>query len=288
MRPTPFQAYRPHHDRLRQVLHLLHRAQRPRAGAEPAAGAHRRRGPAARRRGLQGNHAPRPDGQQLQVPRARRPDRTALRSARPASTTLPGIERIKFVTNFPKDMTDDLLAGRARPAEGLPLSARAGPERLRRGAQADEAALHGRVLPRDAGPLPRDGAGRGGHQRLHRRLLRRDRGVVREDVRPGRARRGSRTASSSSTARGPARRPTSCTPTTCPRRSRSAATTTCWRCRTPSACEDNRRLIGRDDDSPGRRAAAGRRPGVRAGTVSTSSRGGPRATGSSSSRGRSV
>ena len=27
---------RPHHDRLRQVLHLLHRAERPRPGAEPA------------------------------------------------------------------------------------------------------------------------------------------------------------------------------------------------------------------------------------------------------------
>ena len=38
MRPTPFQAYRADHDRLRQVLHLLHRAQRPRPGAEPAAG----------------------------------------------------------------------------------------------------------------------------------------------------------------------------------------------------------------------------------------------------------
>ena len=33
----------------------------------------------------------------------------AVRPARRASTTSPGIERIKFVTNFPKDMTDDLL-----------------------------------------------------------------------------------------------------------------------------------------------------------------------------------
>ena len=36
MRPTPFQALRPHPDRLRQVLHLLRRLTTPRAGAEPA------------------------------------------------------------------------------------------------------------------------------------------------------------------------------------------------------------------------------------------------------------
>ena len=37
MRPTPFPGVRADHDRLRQVLHLLHRAQRPRPRAEPAA-----------------------------------------------------------------------------------------------------------------------------------------------------------------------------------------------------------------------------------------------------------
>ena len=47
-------------------------------------------------------------------------------------------------------MTDDLLAGGARPAQGLALSARAGAERLERGAAADEARLHGRGVPRDA------------------------------------------------------------------------------------------------------------------------------------------
>ena len=41
--------------------------------------------------------------------RGRRPHDPALRPARAASTTSPGIERIKFVTNFPNDMTDDLL-----------------------------------------------------------------------------------------------------------------------------------------------------------------------------------
>ena len=78
---------RPHHDRLRQVLHLLHRAERARPGAEPAAGAHRRRGAPARRRGLQGSHAARPDGQQLRVRPRRRPPRTAVAICCRASTT---------------------------------------------------------------------------------------------------------------------------------------------------------------------------------------------------------
>ena len=47
------------HDRLRQVLHLLHRAERPRPGAKPPAGADPRRGAPTRRRRLQGNHAAR-------------------------------------------------------------------------------------------------------------------------------------------------------------------------------------------------------------------------------------
>ena len=45
------------HDRLRQVLHVLHRAQRPRPGAEPPAGRNPGRSPATGRRRLQGNHA---------------------------------------------------------------------------------------------------------------------------------------------------------------------------------------------------------------------------------------
>ena len=53
-------------------------------------------------------------------------------------------------------------------------------------------------------------AGRGHQQRLHRRLLRRDGGVVPADLRPGARGAASRTASSSSTARAPAPRPTSC------------------------------------------------------------------------------
>ena len=97
----------------------------------------------------------------------------------------PGIERIKFITNFPRDMSDDLLDAVRDAAEGLPVSARAGPVGLQRRAEADETALHRRILSRHAGPLPGEGAGRGHQQRLHRRLLRRDGGVVPAHLRPG-------------------------------------------------------------------------------------------------------
>ena len=63
----------------------------------------------------------------------------------------PGIERIKFVTNFPRDMSDDLLDAVRDLPKVVPVSARAGAVGLQRRAQADEAALHGRVLSRDAG-----------------------------------------------------------------------------------------------------------------------------------------
>ena len=79
-------------------------------------------------------------------PRARRPDHPALRPALPRSTTLPGIERIKFITNFPNDMTDDLLQAVRDLPKALPIHPRPRAERLRRGAQADEADVHGRLL----------------------------------------------------------------------------------------------------------------------------------------------
>ena len=143
---------RPHHDRLRQVLHLLHRAQRPRPRAEPAARADPRRGPATRRRGLQGNHAARPDGQQLQAT-ATAAARRGWRPARRAFTTSTGIERIKFVTNYPEG--HDRRPARTpcatcpRCCKYLHVPAQSGCERR---AEADEARLHGRGLPRDARP----------------------------------------------------------------------------------------------------------------------------------------
>ena len=61
---------------------------------------------------------------------------------------IAGIERIKFITNFPNDMTDDLL----QAVRDLPKVCRVHPrsraERVRRGPQADEADVHGRVSTR--------------------------------------------------------------------------------------------------------------------------------------------
>jgi tRNA-2-methylthio-N6-dimethylallyladenosine synthase len=58
-----------------------------------------------------------------------------------------GIERIRFITNFPRDMTDDLLqAVRDLPKVmkylHVPLQSR-----LQRCSQAHETRLHGRRIP---------------------------------------------------------------------------------------------------------------------------------------------
>ena len=105
----PVPGVRPDHDGVRQVLHLLHRPLGPRARAEPAAGRDRRGGPDAGRPGGQGDHPPRPDRQQLQVPPSPTAGPPASPTSWPGSTRSPGVERIKFITNFPNDMTDDLL-----------------------------------------------------------------------------------------------------------------------------------------------------------------------------------
>ena len=283
----PVPGVRPDHDRLRQVLHLLHRPVGPRPRAEPAARRDRRRGAPARRPGgaRRSRCSARPStATSTASPTAGPPGSPTCSTG---STTSPGIERIKFVTNFPNDMTDDLLEAVRDLPKVCPLPARPGAERLRRGAEADEADVHGRVLRRHARPHPRDGARRGGLQRLHRRLLRRDRGVVREDratwssgpvqeqlhlqVQPAAGDEGRRRSS----------------PTTCPRRSRSGGTTTCWRSRTAISLEDNRAFVGRTVEvlveGPSKSAARAR--GL--GRARPADRAGRRATGSWSSRGTS-
>ena len=72
-----------------------------------------------------------PDGQQLQAT-ARRAAPCGWPICCARLHEIDGIERLKFVTNYPKDMTDDLLARRPRLAQVLALSARAGAERLER------------------------------------------------------------------------------------------------------------------------------------------------------------
>ena len=97
---------------------------------------------------------------------------------------IDGIERIKFVTNYPKDMTDDLLAAvRDLPkcSKYLHVPVQSGSnevlKRMKRGYTVEE---YREMLARAYDSIP----GRRGHQRFHRRLLRRDGRGLPADGRP--------------------------------------------------------------------------------------------------------
>ena len=195
------------HLRLRQDLHLLHRAVQPRPGAEPAVRRDRRRGAVARRRRLSRGHAARPE-RQLVRPRPRRRSRaspTSTPSAGPAAGSTshgrpdlaeliraidgirtadgqPAIARLRFVTSHPWDLSDRLIAAHGRLPVGLRAPPPAGPVGRRRGPPADGPPVHDRALPRAPGPDPRGRARDRDLDRRHRRVLRRDRGPVRGDA----------------------------------------------------------------------------------------------------------
>ena len=125
------------HLRLRQDLHLLHRAVQPRAGTQPAVRRHRRRGAGARRAGYREvtllgqnvnsyGHDLAPDprfghveearwaGRQLDL--AGRPDLAELIRAIDGLRTAdgrPAIGRLRFVTSHPWDLSDRLIAALA-------------------------------------------------------------------------------------------------------------------------------------------------------------------------------
>ncbi len=71
-------------------------------------------------------------GQTVNSYKHRRPDGRVdrLSDLLEALEGIDGLERIKFITNFPNDMTDDLLAGGARSVQGLPVHSRSRPERV--------------------------------------------------------------------------------------------------------------------------------------------------------------
>ena len=130
----------------------------------------------------------------------------------------PGIERIKFITNFPRDMSDDLLdAVRDLPkvCPYLHVPAQSGcNEVLKRMKRLYTVEYYRDMLARCRERVP--------GVAVSSDFIVGFCGETEESFRNVAAiwcaRPASRTASSSSTARVPAPRPTSCTPTTCRRR----------------------------------------------------------------------
>ena len=200
------------HLRLRQDVHLLHRAVQPRAGAEPAVRRHRRRGARTRRGRLSRGHAARPERQLVRprpaaraALRARRrgtlggpparsggaagPRRAHPRDRRPADRRRPARHRpaaLRDVAPVGPVGPADRGAGRLRLGVRAPPPAR--PVGLGRGAPPDGPPVHDRALSRAAGADPRGGPGHHRLDRRHRRVLRRDRGPVRGDARAARDR----------------------------------------------------------------------------------------------------
>ena len=177
---------------------------------------------------------------------------------------MAGIERIKFITNFPKDMTDDLLdAVRDLPkvCPYLHVPAQSGDNEQ---SEADETPLHGRILSRHAGaaaargcpawPSPATSSSASAARRRSSSSSTCD--LVREA--------GSRTASSSSTARGRAPRPTSCIADDVPEEVKKRRNNDLLAIQNKVSLADHRGRIGQTVAGPGRgaeqeRAQAARR-----------------------------
>ena len=192
------------HRRLRQLLHVLHRAVRPRPRALAAARGRRRRGRAARRRRRRRGHAARPEREQLRARPAtasRASPRCCARSPPPASSASASRRATRRTsrTRRSRSMADD--------AAGLPLPAPARAVRLGPHPRGDEPPLHAGELPRARRAALRRDARPRAVDRRHRRLPRRDRGGLRGDDARGRARRATTRRSRSSTRRARARPP---------------------------------------------------------------------------------
>ena len=100
---------RPGHDGLRQVLHLLHRSRGARARAKPPA--RRRSWPKPGCSPIKGSRKSPCWARPSTATNIEEPDGRLCRLSDLLERIhdIAGIERIKFITNFPNDMTDDLL-----------------------------------------------------------------------------------------------------------------------------------------------------------------------------------
>ena len=60
-------------------------------------------------------------------------ERTAFPQLLALLNDVPGLERIRFVTSHPRDLSDELIAARPRSSPGLRSAASARPERFGQG-----------------------------------------------------------------------------------------------------------------------------------------------------------
>ena len=161
------------HGRLQQVLHVLRRALHARRGSLAAV---RRRADRSRR--------PRRPGR-------RRKSRCSGRTSTPIAARcggrgeiadlatlleyiaeIPGIERIRYTTSHPKEMTPRADRRLRQRRQARLASASAGAVGLRPRAGGDEARLHGARIQVDRAPAARRAPGPVAHVRFHRRLSR--------------------------------------------------------------------------------------------------------------------
>ena len=195
------------HLRLRQDVHLLHRAVQPRPGAQPPVRRHRRRGAGARRRRLPRGHAARPE---RQLVRPRPGARAALRARRrrragPAAGSTshgrpdlaeliraidglrtadgrPAIGRLRFVTSHPWDLSDRLIAALADCARSASTSTCRSSRATTRSCAGWAASTRSSTTWSGSARIREAVPGIADLDRHHRRLLRRDRGAVRGDA----------------------------------------------------------------------------------------------------------
>ena len=123
---------------------------------------------------------------------------------------IPGVERIRYTTSHPKEMTPRLIDAFATIPQARRAPAPARAIRLRPRARGDEARLHGARIQVDRPPPAGRAAGTLAHVRFHRRLSRRNRRRFRADDEAGRRTSASTARSASCTARVRERLPPSC------------------------------------------------------------------------------